>query len=83
MTNSKKIWTATTYILLTLSIVQTLYAIFLGNVFFISKGLIYITFTTSLFLKNKLDNKNKIVEILFFISCTLIILFDVIKLIFN
>lgn len=78
--NFKKIWGITTYLLVLLAIIQTFYSAFLGNIIFVVKGIIYILFTTSLLINNKLTNKNKIVEIIFLISCILIILFDIPKL---
>lgn len=66
----------TTYILVILAIIQTVSSIFLGNVILIFKGMIYIAFTISLFFKAKSTNKNKVVEITFFISVALIILFN-------
>ena len=78
--NLKKIWGITTYFLVLLAIIQTFYSAFLGNTMFVVKGIIYILFTTSLLINNKLTNKNKIVEIIFLISCILIILFDIPKL---
>lgn len=78
--NFKKIWGITTYFLVLLAIIQTFYSAFSGNIIFVVKGIIYIVFTTSLLINNKLTNKNKIVEIIFLISCILIILFDIPKL---
>lgn len=78
--NLKKIWGITTYFLVVLAIIQTFYSAFSGNIIFVVKGIIYIVFTTSLLINNKLTNKNKMVEIIFLISCILIILFDIPKL---
>lgn len=78
--NLKKIWGITTYFLVLLAIIQTFYSAFSGNIIFVVKGIIYIVFTTSLLINNKLTNKNKMVEIIFLISCILIILFDIPKL---
>lgn len=78
--NLKKIWGITTYFLVILAIIQTFYSAFSGNIIFVVKGIIYIVFTTSLLINNKLTNKNKMVEIIFLISCILIILFDIPKL---
>ena len=78
--NLKKIWGITTYFLVLLAIIQTFYSAFSGNIIFVFKGIIYIVFTTSLLINNKLTNKNKMVEIIFLISCILIILFDIPKL---
>ncbi|MDU5739289.1 MAG: hypothetical protein E6Z84_00875 [Clostridium sp.] len=75
--NFKKIWGITTYFLVLLAIIQTFYSAFSGNIIFVVKGIIYIVFTTSLLINNKLTNKNKMVEIIFLISCILIILFDI------
>lgn len=75
----KKVWGFTTYILVILSIIKTVYAIFLGDIAFIVKGIIYIAFTTSLFFRNKLTTKNKVVEITSFISVIIIIFFDYLK----
>ena len=75
--NFKKIWVITTYFLVLLAIIQTFYSAFSGNIIFVVKGIIYIVFTTSLLINNKLTNKNKMVEIIFLISCILIILFDI------
>ena len=78
--NLKKIWGITTYFLVLLAIIQTFYSAFSGNIIFVVKVIIYIVFTTSLLINNKLTNKNKMVEIIFLISCILIILFDIPKL---
>ena len=78
--NLKKIWGITTYFLVLLAIIQTFYSAFSGNIIFVVKGIIYIVFTTSLLINNKLTNKNKMVEIIFLTSCILIILFDIPKL---
>ena len=78
--NLKKKWGITTYFLVLLAIIQTFYSAFSGNIIFVVKGIIYIVFTTSLLINNKLTNKNKMVEIIFLISCILIILFDIPKL---
>ena len=66
--NLKKIWGITTYFLVLLAIIQTFYSAFSGNIIFVVKGIIYIVFTTSLLINNKLTNKNKMVEIIFMIS---------------
>ena len=72
----KKVWGAITYILLVSVIIGTIKAIFVGDIRLIVKSLVYIPFVTSLFLKNRLINKNKAVEIIFCISSGIIIFYD-------
>lgn len=69
----KKIWGVITYILLISVIIGTIKAIFVGDIRFIGKGLVYIPFATSLVLMNRSTNKNKAVEIIFWISIGIII----------
>ncbi|MDB2107412.1 hypothetical protein [Clostridium paraputrificum] len=72
----KKAWGIITYILLISVIIGTIKAIFVGDIRLIVKSLVYIPFTTSLVLQNKLTNKNKVVEIIFWISSGIIIFYD-------
>lgn len=69
----KKVWGVITYILLISVIIGTIKAIFVGDIRLIGKGLVYIPFATSLVLMNRLTNKNKVVEIIFWISSGIII----------
>lgn len=69
----RKVWGIITYILLVLSIIGTIKSIFIKDLGFIVKGVVYIAFTTSLVLQNRLTNKNKVVEIIFWISVGIII----------
>lgn len=69
----KKVWGIISYILLILVIIGTIKAIFVGDIKLIVKSLVYLPFTTSLVLQNRLKNKNKVVEIIFWISSGMII----------
>lgn len=69
----KKVWEIISYILLISVIIGTIKAIFVGDIKLIVKSLVYIPFTTSLVLQNRLKNKNKVVEIIFWISSVMII----------
>ncbi len=69
----KKVWEIISYILLISVIIGTIKAIFVGDIKLIVKSLVYIPFTTSLVLQNRLKNKNKVVEIIFWISSGMII----------
>lgn len=69
----KKVWEIISYILLISVIIGTIKAIFVGDIKLIVKSLVYIPFTTSLVLQNRLKNKNKVVEIIFWISIGMII----------
>lgn len=75
----KRVWGIATYILVILAIIKTVYAIFLEDITFVVKWIISIAFTTSLFFKNKLTTKNKVVEVTSFKSAILIIFFDNLK----
>lgn len=72
----KKAWGIITYILLISVIIVTIKAIFVGDIKLIVKSLVFIPFTTSLALQNRLTNKNKVVEIIFWISSGIIIFYN-------
>ena len=72
----KKVWGVIAYILLISVIIGTIKAIFVGDIRLIVKSLVYIPFTTSLVLQNRLTNKNKVVEITFWISSGIIIFYN-------
>ncbi|WP_300384657.1 hypothetical protein [Clostridium sp.] len=72
----KKAWGIITYILLISVIIVTIKAIFVGDIKLIVKSLVFIPFTTSLALQNRLTNKNKVVEITFWISSGIIIFYN-------
>lgn len=72
----KKVWGIITYILLISVIIGTIKAMFVGDIRLIVKSLVYIPFTTSLVLQNRLTNKNKVVEIIFWISSGIIIFYN-------
>ena len=72
----KKVWGIITYILLISVIIGTIKAIFVGDIRLIVKSLVYIPFTTSLVLQNRLTNKNKVVEIILWISGGIIIFYN-------
>lgn len=72
----KKVWGIITYILLISVIIGTIKAIFVGDIRLIVKSLVYIPFTTSLVLQNRLTNKNKVVEVILWISGGIIIFYN-------
>ena len=69
----KKLWKFTSYVLLILSIVAIIKSIFGGDIKLIINGLICVAFSGSLVLKNILVDKNKIVEIVFWISSIILV----------
>ena len=68
----KKLWRYLSYVLFILVIVATIKSLFGGNIKSIIWGLIVIAFTGSIVLKNILVEKNKIVEIVYYISCSIL-----------
>jgi len=76
----KKLWKYLSFVLLILVIVATIKSILGGNIKLILNGLICVAFSGSLVLKNILVDKNKIVEIVFQISGSILVIANILGL---
>ncbi|MEG0152890.1 MAG: hypothetical protein RR744_06895, partial [Cellulosilyticaceae bacterium] len=69
----KKVWKISRYILLVLVVFSTIIALFIGDITDIIKGVICVAFSTSLVLPDKLGDKNKGVQLTFWLSSILLL----------
>jgi len=73
----KKLWKYSSYVLLILAIVATIKSALGGNIKSIVLGLICVAFSGSIVLKNILVDKNKIVELVYWISCSILVVANI------